>query len=240
MPAWTPAFLGPALKTWLKADALTGLNDTDPVASWLDSSGNGETAVQGTGAAQPLYIVDGQNGLPIVRFDGIDDFLSISTTQLVTPPVTVALAVKDTGSAGRYFQSSTSALIALVSTNDAQLNAGSAFTYSTGGLSGRTWHTHVLTFNGASSIGSLDGTQAAGGTGANVGGGTLRIASTGAASFLSSDWGDLCIIAGALSAENFLRLEGYLAHKWDIPLVGGHAYEAAPPVVTYSGFAGVA
>ena len=60
---------------WLRADAITGLNDTDPVATWPDSSGNSNDATQGTAADRPLYRTNIVNGLPIVRFDGANDFL---------------------------------------------------------------------------------------------------------------------------------------------------------------------
>lgn len=63
---------------WYKADALS-LSDTNPVSSWLDSSGNGNTLVQGTGTNQPLYRTGIVNGLPVVRFDNSNDFLSVSS-----------------------------------------------------------------------------------------------------------------------------------------------------------------
>lgn len=67
--------LAQGLVLWLKADAITGLADTDPVASWVDSSGNNNTATQGTAGARPVFRTGMVNGLPVVRFDGVDDFL---------------------------------------------------------------------------------------------------------------------------------------------------------------------
>ena len=64
------------LRLWLKADAITGKVDTDPIATWPDSSGNGFDIGQATSAKQPLYRTNQLNGLPIVRFDGTDDVLS--------------------------------------------------------------------------------------------------------------------------------------------------------------------
>jgi hypothetical protein len=63
------------LRLWLKADALTGLADGDPVTTWTDSSGNAFNPAQATTAKKPLYKTSILNGLPIVRFDGIDDVL---------------------------------------------------------------------------------------------------------------------------------------------------------------------
>jgi hypothetical protein len=53
---------------WWKADAITA-SDNDAVATWPDSSGNARDLTSGTG----IYKANIQNGLPIVRFDGVDD-----------------------------------------------------------------------------------------------------------------------------------------------------------------------
>jgi len=63
------------LKVWLKADAITGLNDGDAVGTWSDQSGNGYDATQPTSAKRPIYKTGILNGKPVVRFDGVDDQL---------------------------------------------------------------------------------------------------------------------------------------------------------------------
>lgn len=62
------------LIAWYDA-ADIALADNDPVSSWTDKSGNGNTLAQGTGSKQPLYKTNIINGLPVVRFDGTDDNL---------------------------------------------------------------------------------------------------------------------------------------------------------------------
>jgi hypothetical protein len=47
------------------------------IVTWYDQSGGGYHANQATPAAQPLYVASGQNGRPVPRFDGNDDFLSM-------------------------------------------------------------------------------------------------------------------------------------------------------------------
>ena len=66
------------LKLWLEADRITGLNDSDPVGTWSDLSGNGNHATQGTAAAKPLYKMGILNGRPVVRYDGTDDVMALS------------------------------------------------------------------------------------------------------------------------------------------------------------------
>jgi hypothetical protein len=50
--------------------------DGDAIAQINDKSGNSRVLSGGGGAAKPLYKINIQNGLSIVRFDGADDILS--------------------------------------------------------------------------------------------------------------------------------------------------------------------
>ena len=93
--SWTPADL-PGLQVWLEADAITGLSDTDPVATWADLSVNGHDFVQATSGRRPLYRTGIINGLPVVRFDGTDDRLS--NTDAIT--YGTVFMVTEKGSAG--------------------------------------------------------------------------------------------------------------------------------------------
>jgi hypothetical protein len=70
----TPVTTG--LHLWLKSDALV-LDHGDRVASWTDSSGQGNHAVQATITKQPRFFESGYNGKPVIRFDGADDVLQI-------------------------------------------------------------------------------------------------------------------------------------------------------------------
>ena len=65
----------PGLKLWLKADAITGLNDGDPVVTWPDQSGNSNDADQTDTSRQPEFIstVSELANQPPVRFDNTDD-----------------------------------------------------------------------------------------------------------------------------------------------------------------------
>jgi len=65
-----------AIDVWLKADALTGLANNDPVSSFTDFSGNARHATA-TLTTRPLYIASATpNGKPALRFDGSNDFMS--------------------------------------------------------------------------------------------------------------------------------------------------------------------
>ena len=56
------------LQLWLKADAGVTLNGLT-VSKWADQSGNGNDAIQLDSPRQPLFVNDGLNGKPTIRFD---------------------------------------------------------------------------------------------------------------------------------------------------------------------------
>jgi hypothetical protein len=54
---------------------ITGLVDADPIPSCPDGSGNSRTASQATSTKRPTYRTNQMNGKPVMRFDGVDDYL---------------------------------------------------------------------------------------------------------------------------------------------------------------------
>lgn len=80
------------LQLWLEADAITGLSDGDPVSTWLDSSAAGNDVTQ-SGTARPTYKTNIINGLPVVRFDGVDDYMHVASALGITTASTVVVVV---------------------------------------------------------------------------------------------------------------------------------------------------
>lgn len=72
---FTPRSLS-GLDAWYKADNVT-LNGLT-VSTWNDSSETGNSASQGTASAQPTLVNFVLNGNPVLRFDGVNDVLTIS------------------------------------------------------------------------------------------------------------------------------------------------------------------
>lgn len=66
--AWSSPIATDNLGLWLKADAITGLNDGDPVATWVDASPVAGNAVQSDPTLQPTFRTNVVNGYPVVRF----------------------------------------------------------------------------------------------------------------------------------------------------------------------------
>jgi hypothetical protein len=75
------------LQLWLKADSGVTADETGVVSDWADASGNGNNAVQfNTGSGyEPLLVNSPENGMPSVRFDGVDDYLQIPASLSLQP-----------------------------------------------------------------------------------------------------------------------------------------------------------
>jgi hypothetical protein len=58
---------------WLSADSISGVTDGSGITTWSDISGNANDATQVNSDLRPLFIQDGANGMPVARFDGLDD-----------------------------------------------------------------------------------------------------------------------------------------------------------------------
>ena len=71
----------------LSKDELFTVDGSDNISSWNAVNTTTNNATQGTAARQPKYIASGLNGLPTVRFDGIDDYL-FSDASILNPGAT--------------------------------------------------------------------------------------------------------------------------------------------------------
>lgn len=74
-----------AITTWL-----AGANGF--VRTWYDQSGNGRNATMTTTDNQPALIISGQNGKPVLRFDGSNDRLDVTAGDLAASQVTICAA----------------------------------------------------------------------------------------------------------------------------------------------------
>lgn len=212
-PPFTPPDIA-GLVAWYDASAITGLSDGDPVASWADESGNGQTATQADATKQPVYKTGIVNGLPVLRFDGSNDHLVSGLVR--TQPYTAIAVVKATTGGNEYYLDGASQNQGI-----ATATGSGILIYAGGVLTGLTVNMAVpqvvsTVFNGASSLMSSGGSTVTGdaGTGNTTG---TTIGSDGAGTnCLNGDIAEMIFYDTALSTPNRQLVEGYLGAKYGI------------------------
>ena len=206
----------PGLVLWLKADSLA-LADGDAVTTWTDSSGLGNNATQAVVDNKPLYKVNIINGKPVVRYDGIDDLLDV-TTLAINQPDTIFIAVDlDVVTGGHHFFDTSGGARQLINGAGWGMYAGTPLD----GVGAPDTNPYILSavFNGVSSALYANGTlKVSGDAGANGLSGNIHIcAGTGGADVaIDGDVSEVIIYSSALSDANRMKVEDYLSAKWGI------------------------
>jgi hypothetical protein len=222
---------------WFKADALTNLSNGASVGTWSDSSGHGYDATQSTTAQQPVYVTDGLNGRPVVRFSAAsstslrfsrpvqDDFTMVgvfrSSQGLGAGPLFYQGAGLVNGEVGGVVNDFGTCLFA-----NGQVCAGTG-NPDTAVLSGTGFNdglAHVFSFTRVRSAGEMalyvDGALAGltlGSTASLTSPGQLALgAQQPGGNYLSGDLAEVQIYANALSTADRAGLERSLAAKYAI------------------------
>ena len=82
------------MRLWLRADMGITLDGNGGVQSWTDQTGRGNNATQTITGARPQLVANVANGQPVVRFDGVDDFLNVPTFMADTQQGELIVIVK--------------------------------------------------------------------------------------------------------------------------------------------------
>lgn len=210
---------------WFKADALA-LSDTDPVATWADSSGNGRDAVQATAGNRPTYRTSVLNGKPVVRFNGTTHSLATALFATEAQPNTlflvfarVAFAAAATVVSGRDQNNHHAIRVAGSSSN--KLTYNSPDDKNDGAIVAGQFYVVSARFEGASSKLFKDGVDVTpvGDPGAQAFVGvTLGSAYTQASNFFDGDIAEYAFYSSALSDVDRRAVEAYLGTKYGIPV----------------------
>jgi hypothetical protein len=224
--AFSPADIS-TLLLWLDATAalyqdaagtVAANSDGDPVGRWPDRSPLNNSATQVIEAQRPTLKLAIQNGQRVVRFDGVDDFLSAALA--VAQPITLFIVARSaankvlidgddatdrvlwyTNSSGNWEAFAGTSLAA-----DARLNA---------------WHQHTVVYNGANSQVWKNGVSTAGPgaagakalSGLTIGDAYLR---DGGQAF-NGDVGEIILCSGALAGSVREAVQAYLKSRWSTP-----------------------
>lgn len=212
-------------KLWLKADAIVGLVDGDPVGTWSDQSGIGNDATQTTAGSKPLYKTGIINSKPTVLFDGSDDFMSYGITGIPSNgSMSIFLVVQptlNTASQKSYAtfihgQGATFFIVARLATNfwgtftTADLSSGNALTAGSKYLLENTRAT-------ASTFLYQRGTQVAFSASIEVGSGTppsIGKDTTNANRQYAGHIAEILVYNTVLSDPNRILVENYLISKY--------------------------
>ena len=228
------------LNAWFKADAITGLVDGDPVATWPESQ-SAANATQGTAAKKPVYKTAQVNSLPAVRFDGVDDVMTstassslTATTVFVVAKVTAATvgrALRGAGNdGGLEFRINATDFQQVVRQNVADVSS------STSTVTEDAWQSWTTSFANASTYAFYAG-GTANGTGTHAV--TLTAAQTTALGagltggagfdFMVGDIAEIIVYDSVLSAGDRATVHTYIQDKYGITV----SDYAGAPRVTY-------
>ena len=217
-PNLIPGFIATTvsgLTLWLKADAITGVANNAALSSWPDSSGVGNTCIQGTAGLKPIYKTSQINGLPIVAFDGSDD--GMLTSLSVSLPFTLIAVYKPTsisaGSNRRLLSGSNNWLLGPYAANHQCYNG--AFINAGAATSGTTVVLAVTEQTGLTSLYLNNGTAV---TNTNSGvPGTLGLGASGAFTEpAGSDIAEVMAYNKVLTSTEMLTVYRYLKSKYGL------------------------
>lgn len=215
---------------WVKADAIVGLSDGQPVATWSDQSGNSHDATA-SGSAEPTYKVNIQNGLPAVKFNGTSNVMQTASFTLNQPSTVFLVGNAASGGVRQGFADG----LTLYTRGLDSINASSFRLYAYSGLSQTVSNINNVAvlggvFNGSSSVNSYNGTVVTGSAGAASASGMTLGEGIGAY-YLSGYLMEVVAYNTALSTANRQGIEGYLAWKWGLQssLANGHPYQLISP-----------
>jgi hypothetical protein len=213
------------LAIWLKADAIIGLADGDPVTTWEDSSTNNRDATQATSASKPTYKTAIINGKPVVRFDGVDDLMA-SSLSMATKPLTAFVVAKFTDftvprtmfgasvNGGAQFRIGTDAKMNLLRQDTALIGA------QTGTIATATPVLCSVTYSGAGAyVFYEDGTADGSGTNDQTfAASTMVVGRHGAAAqeWMLGDIAEILFYDSVLSTTDRDAVEDYLGDKYGI------------------------
>jgi hypothetical protein len=207
----------PTLQAWYKADALT-LNDNDAVGTWPDSSGRGRDASQTTAGNKPTYKTGIVNGKPVVRFDGVDDFLTIAR-EITINDFTVFVVYRTSGNDVTVSSATLNNQFFAVdgSTNKyAFFDGANPVVHSDTLAASRTSWNDACAKRSGSTVSWFEKSVARNSGSAN---GTTRFGMIGSVSNLAYTTGDIAEILfynSALSDTDRQNIESYLASKYGI------------------------
>jgi hypothetical protein len=211
-----------------------------PISQWADKSSNDRHLVQATTTKQPVFVAAGLNNRGVIRFDGAVSYLDGTGLGTLTD-LSIAWVIKfnvvatldailntDAWSSGVALHHSISHPTTVINTGWPAGSQGSDTTMGTSAAA-----LLVVTSSGSTISYWLDGTADGSGTASTTSKaiGAFNVGSWNTSRYLDADIAELMVLPAALSTEDRQKVEGYLAHRWNITLPSGHPYQNEAPTV---------
>lgn len=200
----------------LDASTLSG-SDGDLLSTWTASTGGNATS---SGSNRPTLQTAEKNGLNVVRFDGVDDYMTTGATYLEGQPLCMLVVFKFNGTGDQFFLDSPTGLRVVLyktSGNAWQAFAGTGFR-TIGGTADNAWHILSIEWNGTSSKYRFDGgteTTFSADPGSNGSEGLiLGIANDLASNPSNIDIAQVLVYSGAIADKS--NHFGHLNGKWAV------------------------
>lgn len=208
-------------------------NDGQTFTQWTDKSSFAHNANPYGGATtRPTLQTNELNGKSVVRFDGINDGLTINPySGLVNAAaVTIFIVAKLTATAGYpklYGQAQSFDMFYSTDTNSWRFNVGGSNSTSTGANDGN-WHLHTVAFDGSQAGANRfkyrrdrsNNTLSTFGILPSTIGPTSQLDvgfySIGTSQFFQGDIAEFLIFTKALTATEIANIENYLTNKWNL------------------------
>jgi hypothetical protein len=194
--------------------------DASVVAIATDQGAAALVIQQTTHTKKPLLKTNIINTQPVLRLDGVDDFLKVATGAISNQPCWGWVVVDDNDAATRYYLDGGAASKVSVFHDGTNLNANAGSSVGAAHTAGAP---HLVTFsvNGVSSQVWVDGTSlATGDAGAqNQDSGIVLGADNAGASPLAGDIAEVAIVAGTPSAADLANLKAYINTRYALSVV---------------------
>ena len=209
-------------RLWLDASDLeTIVHSSNSVSNWLDKSGFGSHAAEGSN--KPTLVKGGWNGLSYLSFDGSNDQMTGALGSAIVHDTmfVVCQTRNSTGDAGIFYIGSSFAHKGFT-----HHNAGSLYRYFSSGsihntISMTRYVPHIISSSYYSGAGDLfcDGVAntGSGGTPANPSAATAYVIGN-ASNEIEMYLAEIIVYDTRLTAVDRKKIERYLSLKWDIPL----------------------
>ena len=237
MALWTPAEISPSL--WLDASDSGTITIDTGVSNWADKSANGNAAVQDTTSRQPSVISSAQNGLDVIRLDGVDDSFKLSSEIENNEEEWNIFVAWDpsvaSDSTDNYILYASGDLFILLQVYDGDklgVYNNSIIAGPSATTGGQILHFDVSTSGGFYRDGQLLQSQSFSPIAID---GTIGLFghAFGSSYVSAGDIFEIVFVKGAIDSASREKVEGYLAWKWglDSNLDSGHTYKSAAPEV---------